>query len=110
LDNVIPLHKEVKLLSGLKDDTLILIHHTVVVQAIKKLVTVYDILDLALEIERKHNEFRFQPPWALALANDLHSIRCELLLRFADAFKPPILLPRYYSKVGQLLSMMELRL
>lgn len=106
---VFSFHKEVILLSDLKEDTLKLIHHTIVVQAIKRLVDAHDILDLALEIERKQEDFRFQPPWALALSQDLHSIRCELLTRFADAFKPPILLPRYYSKVGRLLSTMDLR-
>ena len=107
---VISFHNEVLLLSDLKEDTLTLIHHTLVVQAIKRLVEAHDILDLALELERKHEDFHCQPPWAKALSQDLHSIRCDLLTRFSDAFKPPILLPRYYTKVGRLLSTMDLRL
>jgi len=107
---VIPFHNEVRLLTDLSKDTVILIHHTSVVQAIKRLVDAHEILDMALVIEREHSDFSYQPPWDKALSKDLDLIRSELLTRFTEAFKPATLLPHYYQKVGRLLTTMELRI
>lgn len=97
---------EGKLLSNLISETVLLIHHTKVVNAIKRLVDAHDVLDLALKLEQ---EFSPHPPWNLATSEHLHDIRCELLARYADAFKPTILLPKYYHNVGRLLTTMDLR-
>lgn len=98
-----------KLLESLIVDTVNLIHHTEVVPAIKRLIEAHDLLELALHIERTYEQFRHQPPWDLSAARELDGIRSDLLVRHADAFRPAVLLPRYYRKVGSLLDAMSLR-
>lgn len=107
---LISLHNEVKVISELVSDTIVLIHHTFVINAIKKLVSVHDILDLTLSIEKKHEEYKCQPPWTLATSKSLDKIRASLITDHSDSFKPPELLTKYYLKIGKLLAMMSLRL
>lgn len=106
---VVSFHNEVILLSDLQSDTLHLIRHTEVVRAIKTLVAAHDIIDLALTLEKQYEEFKWQPPWNKATSHDLDLIRVELVTSFSDAFTPPYLLPKYYSKVGKLIQTMSLR-
>jgi hypothetical protein len=107
---VVSFHREIKLLEHLLSDTVRLIHHTHVIKAIKKLVHAYDILDVTIRIEREFDEFKYQPPWDLSTAKELHHIRCDLLTYHADAFKPATVLPQYYNKIGNLLDKMHFRL
>jgi hypothetical protein len=106
---VVSFHKEIKLLEDLISETICLIHHTKVVNAIKKLVDAHDILDLTLRIEQNYIEYNHQPPWDTSTSKELDFIRCDLIAHHADAFKPEILLPRYYHKVGSFLNTMSLR-
>lgn len=106
---VISFHQEIKLLEDLIDDTILLIHHTEVVSAIKKLVSAHDILELTLKLERDFEEYKHQPPWDESASQELDIIRSDLLVQHANSFTPTVLLPRYYRKVGSLLKTMSLR-
>jgi len=110
MGEIVTLHNEVVLMTNLLGDTLTLIHHTTAVAAIKRLLHAHDILDLTLKIEREYQEFHCQPPWDKAAFQDLDIIRVELVSRFCNSFNPPTLLPPYYTKLGSLFSIMNLRL
>ena len=107
---IISFHREVELLEDLIGDTVMLIRHTAVVSAIKKLINAHDLLELTLHIERSYQQYNHQPPWTTSTSRELDVIRSYLVAHHADAFKPTILLPRYYRKVGSLLETMSLRM
>lgn len=107
---LISLHNEVKFISELLSDTIILIHHTFVIDAIKKLISAHDILNLTIILEKQYEEYKCQPPWNLATSKSLDSIRCGLITNHSDSFKPPELLTRYYIKIGKFLEMMSVRI
>lgn len=106
---IISLFDEISLMNELLSDTVTLIHHTLVINAIKRLISAHDIIELAIQLEKKHAEVYYTSPWEQAAFQDLDAIRCELLSRHASAFKPPTLLPPYYYKMGKLFNVLNAR-
>lgn len=99
----------VTLLEELLDDTVTLIHHTKKIPAIKYLISVHEILEVTLHIERVQADLHV-PPWSRATSKELDNIRCTLLVKHGTEFDPIVLLSRYYKRIGCLLDQMALRL
>lgn len=101
MTSLVVLYNKSNLLTNLLDETVLLIHHTKIVDAIKKLVNAHDIIELAIEIE-KHNAKR-----DVYLYRDLNHIRCDLIRCHSNSFTPPALVVQYYSKMGHLFNILK---
>ena len=108
MSQVVKLFDEIVLMGDLKKKTIELIHATINIDAIKKLVIVYDIVDLNLEIEKRFKEYEENPPWDIAALRDLNKIRIELVLFYRTAFTPFTLLDGYNNKMVSLLNVIQM--
>ena len=96
---VVRLYDEVALMVDLRKRTLDLIHATSLIEAIKKLVTAYEIIDLNLEIEKQYSKQTDAPPWDCEALRDLSNIRRELVVYHRPSFNPTQLLDGYSKKM-----------
>jgi hypothetical protein len=101
---IVQLNNEVKLTTELIGDSVLLIHHTKVIDAIKRLVCAHEILELTLRLEQEE----FFPDWGVL--RDLHNIRCDLVTIYSESFEPTNLLPPYYRKMGRLFHVLNVRI
>jgi len=106
--HVVKLFDEVLLMGKLKAKTIDLIHATMNMLAIKKLVSVYDIVDLNLEIEKKFNEYKDNPPWDIPALRDLNKIRIELILFHRMEFTPLGQIDMYNNNMVTLLKVIQM--
>lgn len=80
---------ERQLLVKCLDQTVNLIHCTRVMEAIKRLTTVYDILSLNVEIEKSYaNVFRDEFFWDMGSIQDLKQTKQELFVYHYADFDP----------------------
>jgi len=105
---VVKLFDEVALMNELKDDTIALIHATLIITPIKKLVDAHEIINLNLVIEQKFEEYE-EPPWDLPALSDLGRIRRELVLYHRPDFSPAKLIDSYSTKMIQLFHHIQTR-
>jgi hypothetical protein len=110
MGEILSLFSEEKLLSEAADDTVLLIHSTKKVPAIKILVVAHEILILNLELVNLYHAGPLMKIWDVEAFKDLDRIRVEVLVKWADSFKPPILVPAWYQKLGSLFSVLNLGL
>ena len=104
---IVRLFDENALLCDLQTRTVNLIHATYVVDAIKKLVSAYDIISLNIEIQER---FKGDDPiWDLSALKDLNHTRIELVLYHRTAFKPMSLIDQYNGKMVSLLKLIKLK-
>ncbi len=96
---IIKLFDEVAMMNDLQNNTVDLIHATSIVMAIKKLVSVYDIIDLNLHIEKTYRSYKDNPPWDLAALTDLNQLRRELFVYHKLDFNPVFLFEKYNQKM-----------
>lgn len=108
--HVIPLYSEPALMKELTGETLTLIHATTEMNAIKKLVTAYEILNLNLEIMNQFAMMGGFPPWDICTLQDLNTIRRELVVYHRIDFNPTRLVEQYSSKTGTLIRLVGLRI
>jgi hypothetical protein len=106
---IFPIRDEAELVQKLSDSTLHLIHCTVSIVPIKKLVTAYDIMQLNLEIYKKFSEFKHEFPWDITTLSDLSKIRRELVVYHRSDFDPVVKLDRYNTQMSFLLRLASLR-
>lgn len=106
---VVRLYDEVVLMVELRKKTLDLIHATSLIEAIKKLVIAYEIIDLNLEIEKQFCKELDEPPWDCEALRDLSNIRRELVVYHRPAFTPTQLLDGYSSKMVNLFYRIQTR-
>lgn len=106
---LVRLHDEVALLTQLQSTTVQLIHATLVITAIKKLVEAYDILDLNLAISRTYKAYEGNLPLDVCALKDLNRIRCELLVFHQTDFKPPKLVHGYSGQMVSLFHLVNLK-
>lgn len=105
---VIKLHDEAALLGNLKFETVSLIHSTIIVDAIKKLIEVYDIIDLNIEIEKRFKNIE-NPFWDAAALNELNKLRRELFLYHRTDFKPLKMFEQYNRSIVSFLNLVKLK-
>jgi len=108
MTQIVKLFDEVVMMGNLRKNTIELIHATLNVSAIKKLITVYDIVDLNLEIEQKFKEYEDNPPWDIPALRDLNKTRIELILFYRMAFTPLGLVDRYSDNMLSLLKIIQM--
>lgn len=106
---VLKLYNEVSLMEQLSGETITLIHHTKTLPAIKKLVTIGDIVTLNLKIEKEFDEYLEGPPWDLCSLSDLGTLKRELVVYHRLDFNPFRVLDYYSKMVNKLLRMVEIR-
>ncbi len=106
---MISLYSEPALMKDLAGETLTLIHATSTMDAIKKLVTAYEILNLNLSIMSQFELMEGFPPWDICALQDLNTIRRELVVYHRVDFNPSELVERYSSKTGTLIRLVGLR-
>lgn len=109
MGELISLNNEVSMMNELLTETVVLIHATSVVVAIKRLIQAYDIIDLNLDVQ-----FRFQsvcngPIWDRAALSDLWAIQRELCYSYRETFRPVKQLDCYTEKMGKLFRSIDLR-
>lgn len=104
------IYSEEGLMRDLQADSVLLIRHTTVVPAIKKLVYAHDIVSLNLDVLHKYG-FEFQEPiWDLSSLSELSQVRRELLVYHRVDFDPEQQLELYGRKMAQLFRLVSLRL
>ena len=106
---IIQLHDEVAIMKGLKTSTFSLIHHTQIIQPIKKLVEVHDIIELNLIVQQQFQDYKDAPIWDVPALKDLNKIRCELMVYHNKDFKPFSLLDKYNKDLLVFFNVMALR-
>lgn len=106
---VVKLFDEVGILLSLAEKTIELIHATSVMDTIKKLVCIHDIISLNLAIEKRFKDYQDNPPWDLAAFTDLNRFRIELILFHRFNFKPISLIDRYNDKMAFFLRLLQLK-
>ena len=112
MKNITPIfhiRDEAQLVQKLSQDTLQLIHCTMQMAAIKKLVAAYDIMQINLEIHQKYTEFKHEFPWDTSTLSDLSKIRRELVVYYRPEFDPVATLDAYSTKMSYLLRLASLR-
>lgn len=95
--------KEILLVKNLMLETIEMFHCTKEVKAIKKLVKVYDILDLNQNILEKFTQVD-GPCWDMASLNDLELTGRELFIYHINDFNPVNKLKSYRIEIGKLIS------
>jgi hypothetical protein len=95
--------KEVLLVKNLMLETIEMFHCTREVNAIKKLIKVYDILDLNQAILEKFTKTE-GPCWDLASLNDLELTGRELFIYHMHDFNPSNKLKSYRIEIGRLIN------
>lgn len=108
MTQIVKLFDEVVMMGNLRKNTIELIHATLNIIAIKKLITVYDIVDLNLEIEKKFKDYEDNPPWDIAALRDLNKIRIELVLFYRMTFTPLSILDKYSNNMVALLKVIQM--
>ena len=92
---------ERQLVSKLKKDTLSLIHNTLNIPAIKKLILAHEILDLNETIFDKYSKNE-EPCWDIASIQDLKTIGHELFVYHRMDFNPSEKIVSYSNKISNL--------
>ena len=108
MQNIVKLFDEVALLGTLKTKTIDLIHSTINMNAIKKLIVIYDIVDLNLEIEKRFKDYQDNPPWDISALRELNKIRIELIVFYRVAFTPLGLIDKYNDSMVTLLKVIQM--
>lgn len=106
---VVKLFDEVALMNELLCDTVQLIHATSLVRAIKILVTIHEIIDLNLEVQKRFMELKDEPVWDISALQDLKMMRRELNVYHKVDFDPTKLLEIYTKKMGALFHAITIR-
>jgi hypothetical protein len=102
---VIALFNETKMIQDLSQETIFLIHCTLVVPAIKKLIATYDHLDV---VEKALDHFKGASPgqpiiWDMPMVQELEKLRRELVVYHRQDFKPAPRFDTYASNFHKLL-------
>lgn len=79
---VVALFNETKIIQNLSQETITLVHYTVVVPAMKKLIATYDLLEIA---EKALGHFKGLQPgqpiiWDVPMVQELEKLRRELVI------------------------------
>jgi hypothetical protein len=96
--------KEILLVKTLMVETIEMFHCTREVKAIKKLIKVYDILDLNQAILEKFTQSD-GPCWDMASLNDLELTGRELYIYHLNDFNPTNKLKNYRTEIGRLINL-----
>lgn len=107
-NNVISLFDEQKIVLGLTQDSIRLMHLTRQIEAIKRLVTAHDILSMNLYIYEKFRSMD-EPTWDKASLSDLDVIRRELIVYNRMDFNPAREIENWGSKVHHFIRLVSLR-
>jgi hypothetical protein len=106
---LIKLHDEIKIMQGLKIDTISLIHKTESINPIKKLIEAHEIIDLNLKVGELFKDHKENPIWDEAALKDLNKIRCELIVYYYTDFRPFVALQKYNKDLITFFNVMALR-
>jgi len=109
MGKLIPINDEVCIMRELKDETIILIHCTLFIDAIKKLIAAYEIIDLTLDIQIRFKT-ELNPIWDFSALSELKTIKRELNIYYRKSFDPIITFERYDVKMANMLRTIDLRL
>ena len=102
---VIRLFDGPEVLNALSNDTLQILHATSVVPAIKKLITVHDILEMSLTIQKVSN---IDPPWDFGALLELSRTRRELVVYHRSDFCPVWQFDNFSSKLQRMLKLVAI--
>lgn len=106
---IVQLFDDVAIMKDLKKDIPALIHSTEAVPAIKKIISIHEIIDLNLTIEQNFKPFKDDPPWDLASIKDMNRTRIELLVFHLEDFIPKKTLFGFNEKIKSLFRIIHLR-
>jgi hypothetical protein len=105
--NVVKLRDELGLLRELTADTVRLISATNVIPAIKRLLRLYDILALNVDVAERFRSQHGLMPVDRAAFQDLITLRRELMVYHRGDFHPAAQLINYCAKLTTLLTLLQ---
>jgi hypothetical protein len=82
------LYDESKLMTGLQHQTMTLIHCTNEIKPIKALITLYDLIEINLAVEKLFKDHLDAPIWDRAALQEMSNIRRSLLIYYRNDFIP----------------------
>lgn len=85
---ILDLYNETAMMSGLKDQTIALIHCTNEIKPIKILISLHDLINLNMVIEETFKKHLDGPVWDVAALQEMSSLRRSLLVSHRADFKP----------------------
>lgn len=100
---------EIEVMNQLSTDAIRLIHSTEKIPAIKKLVTMHELISLNLNVQRDFSGSD-DIVWDLSALCEMKSIRHEMVVYHSRDFDPPYLLKRFVEKVQSILNTAQHRM
>lgn len=106
---LVKLFDDVALMNQLQKEAVKVLHSTDKVPAIKKILTIHDIIALNLTIEQNFKPYKNNPPWDIPSIKELNSNRIELVVFHVYDFHPPKILLHFDAKIKKLLQTIQLQ-
>lgn len=100
---------EIKVMSQLSSDAIKLIHSTHQITAIKKLVTVHELINLNLSVQKDFSGSE-EIVWDISALSEMKLIRHEMVVYHSRDFDPPYLLKRFIEKMQSILNTAQHRM
>lgn len=105
---LIVLVNEIDTMNLILRDTIDLIHATDQIQAIKRCITVNEIITLNLNVQRDFGGSE-DIVWDICALSDLKRHRHEMIVYHSRDFNPPVLLKRFADRAQKLLTTIQHR-
>ena len=97
------------MMQSLKKASIETIHHATIIQPIKKITEIHDLIDLNLTIQQEFKDHKFAPIWDLVSLKAINQNRCEVMVFWHKDFRPFSVLDQYNRQLIKLLNIISLR-